>query len=483
MKVEIKNKDIEEIRAVIRNTQYEGRVYVVGGFVRDLLLGRKNDDIDLLIDGNIQAGINFAKWFCGKKRIYDEKNNPLVYGLYGTAMIHYDGKKIECVAPRKEKYTDGSRNPLVEGCTLEEESVRRDFTINSMFINISTGELVDFSGKGLDDLKQGVIRSTGEPDLIFSQDPLRMLRAIRFSCKLGFPIEEKTLEGIKRNVFGISIISQERITEEFNKIMVSDRPSYGLELIRTTGLLPYILPEFVSMVGMEQNGYHFGTVWEHTLKVVDNIQPILEYRLAALFHDLGKTLTKTVGENGKIHFYGHEVKSCEMVKDILPRMKYPNKVTNAVKIGSLFHMRFNLDDTPQDKTIRKFLYYVGEDYFELVLALMEADNKGMKPEYLRLEELAVLRKRIYDMINNGDFDFNAKLPVDGNDIKQVLEINDSPIIKRIKEHLINCYFKKLKRMMDKDYCIRIIKEYYKQLENSKKDEKDNFIRRMDSKSL
>ena len=201
---------------------------------------------------------------------------------------------------------------------------------------------------------------------------------------------------------------------------------------------------------------------------MDNIQPILEYRLAALFHDLGKTLTKTVGENGKIHFYGHEVKSCEMVKDILPRMKYPNKVTNAVKIGSLFHMRFNLDDTPQDKTIRKFLYYVGEDYFELVLALMEADNKGMKPEYLRLEELAVLRKRIYDMINNGDFDFNVKLPVDGNDIKQVLEINDSPIIKRIKEHLINCYFKKPKRMMDKDYCIRIIKEYYKQLEKNKK---------------
>ena len=203
------NEIVLAIKDTIKGTEWENRVMLVGGCVRDLLMGNNPNDIDLLIDGDINAGIDFAN-FMGKG------HTVVVYPTYGTAMFHFMGEKIECVAPRKEKYKSDSRNPIVESATLKEECLRRDFTINSMYINVSTNETIDETGLGKKDIENHVIRSTSRPDIIFSDDPLRMLRAIRFSSRFGWKIEKETYDGILKNAKRIEIITQERITDEIN---------------------------------------------------------------------------------------------------------------------------------------------------------------------------------------------------------------------------------------------------------------------------
>lgn len=455
MYIEIKNDILLKIKDVIKNTEYDNRVMVVGGYVRDLLMGNQSNDIDLLIDGDINSGIYFAIWFCDKMKLH----SPLCYGLYGTAMFNFMGEKIECVAPRSEKYRDDSRNPTVESCTIQEEALRRDFTINSMFINISTNELCDYSNKGFSDLKNHIIRSTSDPNIIFEQDGLRMLRCIRFSSRYGWDIEEETFKGILRNAHRIQIITQERITDELNKILLTKKPSVGLRLLEKTGLLQYVLPDFVEMVNLSQNSYHFGTAWEHTLMVVDNTKPILENRLAALFHDLGKIKTKTIDENGNVHFYNHENVSAFLCDYKLRAMKYPNDIIKRVRKAVNSHMRTkSFGDTCEkvkDKSIRKLQFALG-DVFDLTMDLIDADNRAHKTEYCMPNQVRIIKEKSDELVKNGMDCFKLNLPVDGNDIIEVKKIDEpGPIVKKYLEHITKLWLNNPK--ITKEECLKNIK--------------------------
>lgn len=452
------NKMLSLIAKSISGTEWEGKVYVVGGLVRDFLMGKESNDIDLLIDGDINAGIDFSLWFTKNAKIYKKDSNPLIYGTYGTSMFHFMGEKIECVAPRSEKYKDDSRNPIVESCTLEEECLRRDLTINSLFINLSNHTLYDFSGKGVNDIHDHIIRSTSEPDIIFSQDPLRMLRCIRFASRYGWNIDSDTLYGIKNNVERINIISQERITEEINKILISPNPAMGLSLLVDTGLIKNVLPEFVDTINMGQNKYHFGTVWEHTLAVVEKTQPILENRIAALFHDIGKIKTRKVDENGIVHFINHEIESGYLADIILKRMKYPNDFIKCVKKAIINHMRTKSygDDCShvKPKSLRKLQYVIGED-FNLLMDLIDADNKAHAKEYCMPNQVAILKKLSDKLVAEGMDCFNMCLPINGDDIMEYKNIPQGVEVKAYLDHIKKCYINNPK--ITKEQCFKQIK--------------------------
>jgi tRNA nucleotidyltransferase/poly(A) polymerase len=467
-KVEVTNKIVLAIKETIKNSVYDGKVYIAGGFVRDLLLGKDSNDIDLLIDGeSINEGIKFANWFCVRHNIFKDGSNPVVYGEYGTAMFHFMGEKIECVAPRSEKYKEDSRNPIVSLCPINKECYRRDFTINSMYINVSTDELCDFSGMGINDLKNGIIRATDEPDVIFRDDPLRMLRCIRFACRYHYAIDEYTEYGIFKNRERIQIISQERITEEINKILVSDRASYGLNLIRNTELVRFVLPEFVPTIWLKQNIYHFGDVWLHTMSVVDNSSPILVNRLAALFHDLGKVKTQTFDKDGNVHFYAHEMESERMTDVILRRMKYPNDIIKAVKVIVKNHMRTKSfgDDcsTMKDKSLRKIQYELG-DYFDAWLDVVNADNLSHSEEHCMPNQARIIKERSDELVFKGEDAFKINLPINGNDIMDILEIDKgTPVVQDFLKYTIKAYYRN--PHITREECLNYIKQLIKSRKN------------------
>ena len=449
------NNIVSSIKELIKGSEWENRVMLVGGCVRDILMGNEPNDIDLLIDGDINAGIDFAKFISNNHTV-------VVYPTYGTAMFHFMGEKIECVAPRKEKYKSDSRNPIVESATLKEECLRRDFTINSMYINISTGEIIDETSLGKKDISDQIIRSTSSPDIIFSDDPLRMLRAIRFSSRFGWIIENETLKGIIKNAKRIEIVSQERITDEINKILISKHPAMGLKLIYDTGLMNYILPEFINIIDMGQNKYHFGTVWEHTLSVVEHTQPILINRLSALFHDLGKYKTISKDEKGNIHFYKHELVSGDLTELILKRMKYSNAIIKAVKKAVLEHMRTKCfgDDcgNVKDKTIRKLQYDLGS-YWDLCLDLINADNLSHAEGYCMPNQVRIIKEKSFDMESKGLGCRNISLPVNGNDIMTEFNIEPSEIIKDSLNWLKNQYIINPEKFKIKENCLKAIKSF------------------------
>ena len=332
------------IKEIIQGTIYEQHVYVVGGSVRDLLMKRPIKDIDIVVDME-NGGIEFAH-FCMDMGLL--MRYPVIFERYGVAAFRFKSfpdDDIECVMTRCEKYTDrNSRNPETVFASIEDDCIRRDLTINALYYNISTGEIVDMVG-GINDINNKIIRTTNEnPDIVFDDDALRILRCIKFSVRYGWEIESKTYESMKRYVDRLEIISNERIRDEFNKILLSDNASMGIRTLCDIGAMKYIIPEVVEMIGLEQNAYHFGDVFEHTMALLDYDTNHFEsedvaVRLALLLHDIGKIKTKTVGDDGRVHFYNHEFVGSEMVVDILKRLKYDNKTIDTVQFLVKNHMR------------------------------------------------------------------------------------------------------------------------------------------------
>ena len=434
MEIVIKDKILLAMQDIIRDTPYDGRVYVVGGYVRDLVMGRENDDIDLLIDGGIDAGIEFAKWFCEKTGSHP----PVEYGLYGTAMFQFMDSKIESVAPRSEKYVDGSRNPIVSESTIIDDCFRRDFTINSLFLNLSTNEIIDYSEQGINDIKNHIIRSTSDPKIIFREDPLRILRAIRFSSRFSFNIASHTLDGMKEFADRLVFISQERITDELNKILLCGRPSQAIDIITYIDAWRWILPEFKSCIGCQQNKYHCGDVALHTKMVVDNTPPVLELRLAALFHDIAKPKVVSVDDKGQRHFYNHEEVSARWTEDIMRRMKYSNDMIEIVSFLVKYHMRtkqFGNDCSKMsDKSLRKIMHVCKtKERFELLMQLIDADNHAHAPEHCLPMQVSHICERAMELVDKGMDMFNFKLPINGNDIIEVKKISAGPLVKKYLE--------------------------------------------------
>ena len=416
------------LKEIIRGTRWENKLFLAGGAVRDEIMGISSKDLDFVVDGNSNSGIDFSIWLGKKLGIYKDESNPVIFQRYGTSKLsliknnnNLPNIDLEFVAPRKEVYTPGSRNPDVSNGKLVDDAMRRDLTINSLLKNISTGEILDISGKGISDIKNGIIRTTSDPDITFKDDPLRMMRAIRFSAKYNFKMSSDVIKNITKHSNLINTISKERITDELNKILVSSNPSKGIRLLKITGILGHIINEFNAAIGMKQNIYHKEDVFKHSMSVLSKTPPDLKTRLMALFHDIGKVLTKTVSPDGSVHFIGHERASEDMVREIMHRLKYPNDLIDSVASGVRSHMylKHGGDDASSisDKTLRKFTSAVGHN-LENILDVIHADNISHSDSSSMPNQIDIVRKRIENLSTKIDKS-NLKLPINGNDVLDI----------------------------------------------------------------
>ena len=402
--------------------------YVVGGFVRDFLLNRKKDktDIDFVCVGN---GMKLAELVTQK---LGNKATFKVFKNFGTAMIHYKGEDYEFVGARKESYRSESRKPIVENGTLEDDQNRRDFTINAMAIQLNTenyGTLIDpFNGQ--EDLKKQIIRTPLNADITYSDDPLRMMRAIRFATQLNFTIEEKSLESISRNAERLSIISQERITEELNKIILTNKPSDGFKLLFDTQLLHQFFPLMCKLHGVEVIGKHgHKDNFYHTLEVLDNISnntSNLWLRWAAILHDIAKPQTKKYEEGHGWTFHAHEFIGGKMVPKIFRKLKLPlnEKMKYAQKLVTL-HLRpiVLAKDIVTDSAIRRLLFDAGDDIDDL-MTLCDADitSKNQKKVKKYLKNFQLVRHKLKE-IEEKDHIRNFQPPINGKEIMDLFNIS------------------------------------------------------------
>ena len=412
--------------------------YLIGGYVRDLLLCRPSKDIDVVVVGN---GIRFAETL---RRHLGRGAHLAVFKTYGTAQIKHRDTEIEIVGARRESYRHDSRNPVVEEGTLEDDQNRRDFTINAMAICLNKerfGSLVDPFG-GLVDLSKHIIRTPLDADITFSDDPLRMMRAIRFSAQLGFDIKDETLVAIWRNRERIAIITKERIADELNKIMLSPKPSVGFRLLDTTGLLPLIMPELSAMKGVESvDGRAHKDNFLHSLQVLDNLAKVsddLWLRWAALLHDIGKPKTKRWEEARGWTFHNHNYVGSKMVKRIFENLKLPlGEQMKFVQKMVLLHMRPIVlsEDIVTDSAVRRLLFDAGDDIDHLMmLCQCDITSNNLKKVKRFSENFELVRRKLVEL-EEKDRIRNFQPPVDGTEIMSVFGLPPCSLVGELKTQI------------------------------------------------
>lgn len=410
--------------------------YVIGGYVRDFLLKRGDaKDIDIVAIG---SGIDLAQEV---SKLLPGKPTVSIFKTYGTAMLKSGGIELEFVGARKESYSEESRNPAVKNGTLEDDQNRRDFTINALALSLSDknfGTLLD-PFNGIDDLKNKIIRTPLDPEITYSDDPLRMLRAIRFASQLDFIIEKKSLEAITKNAKRIKIISKERIVDEINKILLSETPSKGFALLHRTGLLPYILPELVALKGIdEKEGQtHKDNFW-HTLEVVDNISKTTDdlwLRWAALLHDIGKAPTKKFDQTLGWTFHAHEFVGAKMVYKLFKRLKMPlnDKMKFVQKMVLMSSRPIALASEVTDSAVRRLIFDAGDNVEDL-MTLCEADITTKNPKKFKKyhKNFQLVRNKIVE-VEERDHVRNFQPPVSGEEIMETFNLKPSREIGIIKD--------------------------------------------------
>ena len=432
------NKNLKLFKIISEVASRNGQtVYAVGGFVRDLIMKRKvPTDIDFVTES---SGIELAESIA---REIDPKIKVAVFKTYGTAMFKYKDLELEFVGARKESYSEDSRKPSVEIGTIEDDQKRRDFTINAMAISLNKenfGELID-PFDGLQDLNKKILRTPLEPHQTYSDDPLRMMRAIRFATTLDFKIEEKSLQAIKDEAERMKIVSMERIMVEFNKIMLSDRPSKGLKLLEETSLLQYILPELTALKGIEDiDGQTHKDNFYHTLAVVDNISENTDklwLRWSALLHDIGKAPTKKFVEGIGWTFHGHEFLGSKMTKSIFKRLKLPlGQEQKFVEKLVRMHARpiALITDDASDSALRRLLFDSGEDLEDLfTLCKSDITTKNYSKQAKFKQNFEYVAQKIKE-VEEKDQVRNFQPPISGEEIMELFGLKPGREIGILKE--------------------------------------------------
>lgn len=435
---------VENILTILQENGYNS--FVVGGAVRDMIMGKEPSDYDVNTDA-LPDDI---------ERVFKEFRTLNVGKRFGTVVVVQEEGFVEVTTFRSDgEYLDGRRpNEVFFSDELKEDLSRRDFTINAMAYNSEKG-LIDYFG-GIDDIEKKIIRTVGNARDRFSEDYLRILRAIRFATQLEFEIDQETKDGCKLYGKNILNISGERISSEFFKMMVSEKPSYGIRLLKELEIIYLLLPELTNSIGFNQyNQYHDLDVFEHTLCLLDRVRPVIHLRLAALFHDIGKPYTFTRDEDGTGHFYGHNLVSAKIAWEILLRLKASNKIIK--KTAMLVEKHMTAYDNFGEKGLKRLLAKVGEEDIFILFELQEADRL-CKNENRNIDDLIERREKIEEILNKSYVYEKNQLAIDGNDIIK-LGYNEGKIIGEILDYLFERVLEEPEKN-NKEDLIKLIKEKY-----------------------
>lgn len=431
-KIEIHDSLLQQIGAIADRERTT--IFVVGGYVRDFLMGKTVKDTDLLILGD---GVQFAEVVAKNFG----RNNLVIFEKFGTAMLPLDDRKVEFVGARKESYRKDSRKPQVEFGTLEDDLSRRDFTVNAMAasLNASSFGAVTDPYHGQQDLQLGILRTPLDPEKTFDDDPLRIMRAMRFSSQLGFAVEPNVLKAAGLMANRLKIVSQERISDEFLKILASPKPAFGLGLMYDSGVLQTVFPEIAQLAGVDQRQeYHHKDVFRHTLQVVDQVAQVsdnLWLRMAALLHDVAKPRTKVFDPGTGWSFHGHEELGARMVKKIFQRMRFPLEYVPYVEKLIRFHLRPQalVDDGVTDSAIRRLIFEMGNDIDDLMM-LCRADITSKN------QKLIEQVKQNYDLViqkmaevEEKDRIRNWQPPLRGDEIMEICKLEEGPAVGVLKD--------------------------------------------------
>ena len=423
---------IEKLRRATDKSDYSGRLYLVGGIVRDRFLAVEPDeDIDIVLEGDAAQLAAF---------LYESgvaEHPPVTYPRFGTAMVSVDGRQVELVGARKESYDRASRKPSAKSGSLLDDVLRRDFTINTLLENLHTGVVLDLTGQAHDDIRNRIIRTPTDPHATFDDDPLRMLRAVRFATRLGFTIDVDTYAAIRQRASRLSIVSAERTRAEFVKILMSPNASFGLEMLRETGLLGGFAPELSAMHSVSQNIHHIYDVWTHTLKTLELIPEDsgIILRMVALLHDVGKVETRSIDEHGAVHFYRHEVVGSEIARRLMRRLRFSNSQISQVAFLISMHLRVGEYDSQwSDSAVRRLIRDAGDSLEDLV-GLTAADKAAANPatEHVDIEAFRDHVSRVRKALSGQ----RIQSPLNGREIIEALGLEPGPDVGAAKAYLEN----------------------------------------------
>lgn len=449
---------ISRLEKHINESQFfKGKVYIVGGCIRDLILGREINDIDLAVEID-NGGISLATYITAKEKCYEFSKNPCIFKTSGTANFRFsneDGLKdisIDCVHTRKN-HNHRLKDSNETFGTIKDDMKNRDFTINALCYNITTEKLFDYNGTALDDLRKHIIRTPTSADTIFSADPLRIMRAIRIASQYDMGIDSATWIGMIKNAFRLQDVAQERITNELTKILLSKKPSIGIERMKNCDILETVIPDIWALTHGKMDRHNGGTLYEFMLKVLDNIEPTIVCRLAALFHNTGKLVQDKDIPQITDKF------SADVAIDDLKTLKYPTDVINQVATVIKYHRGFSsCCGVPQDKKIRKFINLT-KDSMNDAFILMNAYNQIDKNCQDKKRVLNIL-EHIENMLKQESLN-QVVLPINGNDIMKEFNIKGGPAIGILLETLKEAYFENPN--ITKDECFNIVENKLKKL--------------------